>query len=91
MRNFSVIIISLYLVAVTAALVVMLLTVDDTPMSGIFLVFLTFPWSLLLNRIQDVFHVSSALFNGLFLYAGGLINGGILYTVLSFLSARFQR
>jgi len=91
MRNFSVIITSLYLVAVTAAFVIMLLTQKNTPMSGIFLVMLTFPWSLLLSWIQNLFHVNSAVVNGLFLYAAGLLNGGILYTVLSFLSTRFQR
>ncbi|MBW1634643.1 MAG: hypothetical protein JRJ68_00080 [Deltaproteobacteria bacterium] len=91
MRKFAVMVSSLYLLAVVAAFVVMLITADDTPMSGIFLVMLTFPWSMVLTRAQDVLHVNSAGFNGLFLLAGGLVNGFIFYAVLSRISSRFQR
>ena len=74
MRKTSIIIPFLYLAFVVAAFIVMLITTADTPMSGIFLVMLTFPWSLLLSRVQDVFHINSAMFNGLFLLIGGFFN-----------------
>ena len=87
----AVIITSLYLLAVAASFVIMLMTADDTPMSGIFLVMVTLPWSFVLTLIQDTFHFNSMGFNGLFLLTGGLVNSFVLYKLISFIAGRFSR
>ncbi|MBW2328221.1 MAG: hypothetical protein JRF04_01115 [Deltaproteobacteria bacterium] len=89
----AVIITSLYLSAVAASLIIMLMTADDTAMSGIFLVMVTLPWSILLSWIQGALHLGSIpmMLNGLFLLAGGLVNSFILYKLISFITGRFSR
>jgi hypothetical protein len=91
MHKFPAALASLYLAAVVASFILMLMTADDTPMSGIFLILVSLPWSLVLSRVQEIFHVNSVGFNGLFLLTGGLLNGFLLYKFLSFLSSRLQR
>ncbi len=59
----------------------MLLTIDTTPMAGIFLVMVTIPWP----NIVGVYAGDSALINGLLLLGGGLINGIVLYGVTAFI------
>ena len=89
----AVIITSLYLLAVAASFIIMLMTTDDTPMSGIFLVMVTLPWSILLTWIQSALHLDSIpmMLNGLFLLAGGLVNSFVLYKLISFIAGRFIR
>ena len=87
----AIIITSLYLLAVAASFVIMLMTADDTPMSGIFLVMVTLPWSFVLTLIQDTFHFTSMGFNGLFLLTGGLVNSFVLYKLISFIAGRLSR
>jgi hypothetical protein len=89
----AVIITSLYLSAVAASFIIMLMTADDTPMSGIFLVMVTLPWSILLTWIQSALHLDSIpmMLNGLFLLAGGLVNSFVLYKIISFIAGRFSR
>lgn len=91
MHKFPAALASLYLASVVASFILMLVTANDTPMSGIFLILVTLPWSLLLSRLQEMFHVNSVGFNGLFLLMGGLLNCYFLYKILSFLSSRMQR
>jgi hypothetical protein len=81
----AVIITSLYLLAVSASFIIMLMTVSTTPMSGIFLIMVTLPWTFALSMIQNMLHLDSILFNGLFLTAGGIINSCILYKLISFI------
>jgi len=87
----AVIITSLYLLSVAASFLIMLMTADDTAMSGIFLVLATLPWSILLTWLQDAFQFSSMAFNGLFMVAGGVLNSFILYKIISFIAGRFRR
>ncbi len=80
----------LYLLVVLASLLIMLTTVDDTPMSGIVLILVTMPWSLLLTRIQGLLSFDSMMLNTLFLVAGGLLNSVILYKLFSFIMNKFK-
>ena len=87
----AVIITSLYLLSVAASFFIMLMTADDTAMSGIFLVLATLPWPILLTWLQDTFQFNSMAFNGLFMVAGGVLNSFILYKIISFIAGRFRR
>ena len=57
----------------------MLMTLKNTPMAGIFLVMLTYPWPIIIGALGDGVQENSALFNGLLLLAGGILNGFLLY------------
>jgi len=59
-------------------------------MSGIFLVLVAMPWSLLLSWIQEALHFNSTTIATLLLVAGGLMNSVILYKVISFLTGKFK-
>ena len=86
----AVVVTSLYLSAFIVSLVVMFMPKDDTPMSGIFLVLVTLPWSLLLSWIQEALHSNSMTITILLLMVGGLMNSVILYKVISFLTGKFK-
>jgi hypothetical protein len=66
----------------------MITTLDETAMSGIFLVLVSMPWSLVLNWLQEFLSLDSMLFNTLFLVAGGLLNAFIVYTFTQFIVNR---
>ncbi len=85
------IIVSVYLFLVIASFLIMIFTAASTPMAGIYLVLFTFPWPGILSQIVDSSQQNSFWFNGLFLLAGGLINGFVLYVVISFIGRLFQR
>lgn len=70
---------ALYLLLVVLAFFIMLITLKSTPMAGIFLVMLTFPWPPIIGALGDGSPGNSALFNGLLLLAGGILNGFLLY------------
>jgi len=55
-------------------------------MSGIFLVLVTMPWSLVLSWILKVLHFDSVTMTTLLLVAGGLLNSIILYKIISLLT-----
>ncbi len=76
----------LYLLALIASVLIMVTTSDDTAMSGIFLVLVSMPWTFMLSGLQDAFALDSMLFNTLFLVAGGLLNGLIIYISISFIT-----
>ena len=82
---------SLYLMIVIASFVIMLATQSDTPMSGIFLVMVTPPWTLALGALQKLFHTDSTLFAGIFLLAGGVINAAVLYKITNLVASRFKK
>jgi len=84
----AVIITFLYLLAVATSFIIILITADDIPMSGIFLILVTLPWSFILTWIQDSLHLSSMGFNGLFLVTGGLLNSFILFKLISFIACK---
>ncbi len=87
----AILITSLYLSAVIASFIVMLVTAADTPMSGIFLIMITAPWSLLLSGLLNIVHLSpTPLINGLFLLIGGAGNSYILYKLISIAAYRFK-
>lgn len=86
----AVVVTSLYLSAVIVSLAVMFITKNNTAMSGIFLVLVTMPWSLLLSWIQEALHSNSITITTLLLVAGGLMNSIILYKVVSFLTGKFK-
>jgi hypothetical protein len=72
------------------SLAIMLMTADDTPMSGIFLVLFTIPWSFVLSWLQSVLHFEDIAFATLFLVTGGVLNSLILYKFLSLLTGRVK-
>jgi hypothetical protein len=79
---------ALYLTVVILSFIIMLISADDTAMSGIFLVLTTIPWPFLLTQIQNIFHVDSPLLNGIFLLAGGTLNALILYKLIVWATSR---
>ena len=81
----------LYLIALAASLVVMVMTVDDTAMSGIFLVMVTMPWAMALGWLKDLLQIDSMLFTTVFLVSGGLLNSFILYKMTSFVTGGFKK
>jgi len=80
----------LYLLLVLAALAILLLAGENDSLAGIYFILITFPWSVALTRVAASLHVDSMLFNTLFLLAGGLVNGFILYRIVSWLSRTFS-
>jgi len=87
----TVIVTGLYLLAVMVSFLIMFATVDDTAMSGIFLIFITMPWSLVLTWIQNILQFDSTMVNALFLLAGGLFNSFIIYKLFTILANMFKR
>ncbi len=79
---------ALYLTVVILSFVIMLISADDTAMSGIFLVLATIPWVFLLTQLQNIFQLDSPLLNGIFLLAGGTVNTLILYKLLAWATSR---
>ena len=79
---------ALYLTVVILSFVILLISADDTAMSGIFLVLATIPWPFLLTQLQHVFQVESPLLNGIFLLAGGTVNALILYKLVVWATSR---
>lgn len=65
----AVIVTSLYLLTVAVSLAIMLMTASDTPMSGIFLVVVTIPWSFVLSWLQSVLHFENMTFTTLWILA----------------------
>ncbi len=76
---------SFYFSTVIASLVIFIATVTDTAMSGIFLVFVTMPWSLLVIKIQESLAFDSMIVITLFLLTGGLLNTYLLYKFVTFI------
>jgi len=82
---------SLYLIALVASVIVMFATSADTAMSGVFLVMVSMPWTLLLSWLSTLFTIDSMVFSALFLVAGGLVNSVILYAMLSFVTGGYKQ
>ncbi len=80
---------AVYLMAVAASLALLLLAGKGDSLAGIYLVLVTFPWSSLLMWLGQALQIDSMLFNTLFLLAGGLVNGFIIYRATSFIARRF--
>jgi hypothetical protein len=80
-----------YLLLVLLSFGIMLATLDSTPMAGIFLVILTQPWPIILGNLQDGSGGNHTLLNGLFLLAGGLLNGLLLYFFISLIESIFKK
>ena len=86
----AIILAGLYLLLVAAALAVLLLAGENDSLAGIFFVLVTFPWSVVLTKVTAAFSMDSMAFNTVFLLVGGLINGGVIYYVVSLLSRKFS-
>ena len=86
----AVVLTALYLLIVAVALTLLLLAGKNDALAGIYFILATFPWSSPLMWISDTFQIDSVLFNTLFLLAGGLLNGFIIYKFVSFLSGKFS-
>lgn len=86
----ALIVAGIYFSLVCLSFVITVATLDATPMAGIFLVFFTFPWPGFLTRLMDP-EQSPVLVRMLFLLAGGLINGVLLYTVISWLQQSLRK
>lgn len=71
-----------YLLLVFLSFFIMIITLDSTPMAGIFLVLLTYPWPTIVGMLGDGSPGNSALINGLLLLAGGILNGFLLYVLI---------
>lgn len=87
----ALIITGIYLALAAAAFAVMLLAQQGDSLAGIFVVLVAVPWSLLLSWVVDAFGIDSMVFNTLFLALGCLLNAGIIYSVITFLSRRLRR
>ena len=86
----ALIVAGIYFSLVCLSFVITVATLDATPMAGIFLVLFTFPWPGFLTRLMDP-EQSPVLVRALFLLAGGLINGVLLYTVISWLQQSLRK
>ena len=81
----------LYLIALLASLVIMLMTAEETAMSGIFLVMVTMPWTMLLGWLKELLQTDSMLLSTVFLISGGLVNSFVLYKMLSFVTGGYKK
>jgi len=82
---------ALYLTVVILSFGIMLISADDTAMSGIFLALATIPWPFLLTQLQNIFELESPLLNGIFLLAGGTVNALILYKLIAWATSRKKK
>jgi hypothetical protein len=80
----------IYLLLVLAAFVIMVATMDSTPVSGIILVLLTLPWSALLDALEAG-DGASPLTSGLLLVGGGLVNALLIYLAVGAVAALIGR
>ncbi len=79
------------MILVIASFAVMFLANKDDSLSGIFIVLIAMPWSLLLTWLTGVTGFDSMLFNGLFLALFCLLNATVIYKFISFFSRRSIR
>ncbi len=86
----AVVLTALYLLLVAAALALLLLAGEHDSLAGIYFILATFPWPSVLTWVTRTLHLDSMVFNTLFLLAGGLINGFVIYRVASFLSGKLS-
>ncbi len=77
----ALIISAVYLLLVVLSFFIMLITLKSTPMAGIFLVLLTWPWPTIID-MSGVGQGDAALINGLLMLAGGILNGLLLYFLI---------
>ncbi len=88
----AVIITMLYFAAVAVSFILMLITAADTAMSGIFLIMITAPWSLLWAWLLNLINVTAAPpVMGILLLTGGAVNGYVLYRLIAAASHKFSR
>ena len=76
----ALIISAVYLLLVVISFLIMLMTLKSTPMAGIFLVMLTYPWPTIIGMSGD--GQNTAVVNGLLMLAGGILNGFLLYVLI---------
>ena len=86
MRNLPVILTALYLILVVLG-IIPIFTGDD-PLSGIFAVLLTAPWSMLLGNLLPSGSIAIGL---LVVLVGAAINAAIIYFVVRWVVRRMAR
>ena len=78
----------IYLFFGLASWILPLIAKPGESLSAIFLVLFAQPWTMLLTTITDRLQVDSFALNMVVLLAGVLLNGWIIYRVISWLSHR---
>jgi len=69
-----------------AVAAIALVFVADDGLAGVLAVLVMQPWGSVLVWIMDIFDMDSILFNVLFMIAGALPNGWLIYRIISWLA-----
>ncbi|NOQ65485.1 MAG: hypothetical protein GQ582_13320 [Methyloprofundus sp.] len=80
------IITSIYAVLVVIAFIIMFATIETDSFSGIFVVFLAMPWSIVFASLIESIGVDSMIIKTLFMLVGAMINTFLIYTFFSFMT-----
>ena len=80
----------IYLLLVLAAFTLMFTAKQDESLSGIFVVLLAMPWTMLLTWFTDTLGIDSIVFNTVFLALCCILNAVIIYSMVSFIARRFS-
>ena len=86
----AIILTTIYLLLVVGAFAVMFMAKPDESLSGIFVVLVAMPWTMLLTWLTDTLGIDSIVFNTLFLALSCILNAVIIYTMVSFIARRFR-
>ncbi len=65
--------------------------IADDGLAGVFAVLVIQPWGSVLVWIMDIFEMDSFLFNMSFMLAGALLNGWLIYRVISWFVKLLRR
>ena len=63
----------------------------DDGLAGVLAVLVIQPWGSVLVWLMDITGMDSFLFNVLFMLAGALLNGWLIYRIISWLAALLRR
>ena len=86
----AIILTSIYLLLVIGAFAVMLMAKPDESLSGIFVVLVAMPWTMLLTWFTDTLGIDSIVFNTVFLALCCILNAVIIHSMVSFIARRFS-
>ena len=79
---------SIYLAISILAFILMFVTIESDSLSGIFVVFVAMPWTLLFIPLIDAIGMNSIALNTILMAVGVGINALIIYTLFAFLSRK---
>ena len=80
----------IYLLLVVAAFTVMFLAKPGESLSGIFVILVAMPWSMLLTWFTDTLGIDSIVLNTVFLALCCILNAVIIHFMVSFIARRFS-